>query len=450
MKTKVQKLLLLTLVVFIFSTPLYSKDFQIDINEKTTLINLPFWEKFEDDFLIYYIVCAIKNNHKAKSAIYKSEELRQEMKMTLARQFPTLSVASNYLGVNIPSLDNFQLDKNGFILPFQFRYEADLLLKNKDKTKSKNKLYKAQKQDENTAYIVLASDVATAYINILKFDKTIELQEKLIKNKEDIFLRTKNQFKQGIVSKSEQNDKFKELISAQEELEELKKQRKLAINNLKLLLGDTSECDDTIKRADFDKFANNINPPNEINASLIYSRPDVLSALYKLESAKINIKIAKKDFLPTFNINGFLAFDTFGAGNFFAWSSSFAALIAGATQDIFRGGEKIANLKYAKARYGELFELFLQANLTAMKEVNDSLYKAKCDFKIYNQELEKYQVEKNNLELEDKRFSQGTKSFIDLAQQSSKLIISKQSCTLIKAQKLIDMVSLYKSVGGAL
>ena len=135
MKTKVQKLLLLILVVFIFSTPLYCKDINVDINEKTALVNLPFWEKFEDDFLIYYIVCAIKNNHKAKSAIYKSEELRQEMKMTLARQFPTLSVASNYLGVNIPSLDNFQLDKNGFILPFQFRYEADLLLKNKDKKK---------------------------------------------------------------------------------------------------------------------------------------------------------------------------------------------------------------------------------------------------------------------------------------------------------------------------
>ena len=83
------------------------------------------------------------------------------MKSSFANELPSLNVAANYLGLKIPMLDNFAFKKNGFVLPFQFNYEADLLLKNRDKTKSKHKLHKAQKYDEKSAYIMLAGDVAT-------------------------------------------------------------------------------------------------------------------------------------------------------------------------------------------------------------------------------------------------------------------------------------------------
>jgi hypothetical protein len=43
-------------------------------NQKTSYINLPFWESFEDKHLTNYILLALKNNHSVKSAFYKSQQ----------------------------------------------------------------------------------------------------------------------------------------------------------------------------------------------------------------------------------------------------------------------------------------------------------------------------------------------------------------------------------------
>ena len=67
-----------------------------------------------------------------------------------------------------------------------------------------------------------------------------------------------------------------------------------------------------------------------------------MAAETKLERAKIDIRVARKEFLPTFNITGIWLFNTIAPGRFFSWESSLAAILAGATQDIFAGGKKIA------------------------------------------------------------------------------------------------------------
>lgn len=423
---------------------------QNDINKRIEYVNIAFWEQFEDEYLKNYILCAVKNNHEAKSTLYKSEQFRQEMKSSFANELPSLNVAANYLGLKIPMLDNFAFKKNGFVLPFQFNYEADLLLKNRDKTKSKHKLHKAQKYDEKSAYIMLAGDVATTYINILKFDKTISLQEKLVKNREEILKRTENKFYFGTISKTELNNGIKDYNTAYEELEELLKQRSLLLDNLALLIAQSAQNSSKLKRGDIDNFAKNLSIPLEISSDKIFTRPDVQSALYKLQSAKIDITVAKKDFFPTFNITGFYVFNTLGPGNFFSWRSTFAALIAGAAQDIFTGGKKIANLRLKKARYDELFENFLQTDLNAIKEVNDALYQTRHDIKIYNEAKNIYIIHKNNFELEEKRFTQGTVDFISLLEENIDFIDSNQNLLEKKAQKFVDVVSLYKAAGGNL
>ena len=134
-----------------------------------------------------------------------------------------------------------------------------------------------------------------------------------------------------------------------------------------------------IMKENLDEFEYIGSIPEIINSDLIYERPDIKEIEEKLKSAKIDIRVAKKEFLPSFNITGFLAFDTAGGGNFFSWDSSFAYLVAGLTQDILKGGEKIANLRIKKARFMELLEEYKQKDLNAIKEINNSLNLIKQD-----------------------------------------------------------------------
>ena len=130
--------------------------------EKSEL-NVEFFDRFNDENLSYYINKAIDNNHSAKQATLRVEQYRQQVKYSFGRELPTFGVSANYLGIKVPELDNYSLSKNAFILPFSVNYEADFLLKNRDKTKSQKKVYEVSKFNEKAIYLALLADVATVY-----------------------------------------------------------------------------------------------------------------------------------------------------------------------------------------------------------------------------------------------------------------------------------------------
>ena len=147
------KNLLLVLVLLVTSQSCFAVDFQE--------LNIGFFSSFNDEYLNCYIQDALNNNHDLKKAKHVVEQYRQQTKYSLGRELPSLSVSANYLGIKVPELDNFQLKDNAFILPFMASYEADLLLKNRDKTKSVKKSYEAAQFNEKAIYLALLSDVAT-------------------------------------------------------------------------------------------------------------------------------------------------------------------------------------------------------------------------------------------------------------------------------------------------
>ena len=162
------KKLLLIFVGFMFA----QSCFAVDIQE----LNIDFFKNFNDENLNCYIQQALDNNHDLKKAGHVVEQYRQQTKYSLGKELPSLSVSANYLGIKVPELDNFQLKDNAFILPFMASYEADFLLKNRDKTKAVKKSYEAAQFREKSVYLALLTDVATVYTNILQYDDLIEKQ----------------------------------------------------------------------------------------------------------------------------------------------------------------------------------------------------------------------------------------------------------------------------------
>jgi len=143
-----------------------------------------------------------------------------------------------------------------------------------------------------------------------------------------------------------------------------------------------------------------------------------------------------------------LAFDTGGMGNFFSWNSSFAYLIAGATQDIFKGGAKIANLKFKKEKFNELIENLKQTDLIAIKEINNALNIIRQD-KLSEKNLSKQVlIEKNIVSSSEKKLKQGTISKLDYLNDKNSLFQQEALFANAKATRLIDYFTLYKALGG--
>ena len=436
------KKLLLIFVGFMFA----QSCFAVDIQE----LNIDFFKNFNDENLNCYIQQALDNNHDLKKAGHVVEQYRQQTKYSLGKELPSLSVSANYLGIKVPELDNFQLKDNAFILPFMASYEADFLLKNRDKTKAVKKSYEAAQFREKSVYLVLLTDVATVYTNILQYDDLIEKQTEVLKNQQEILTRSNKKFERGVINSTELNNAKKMVETSKSNLEKLQKERETAMMQLAVLTGNSSSNIADMKVGDLDKFEYSGNIPEEISSDVIFARPDVKMAEANLEKAKIDVRVAKKEFFPRFNIVGVWAFNTIAPGTFFSWESSLAAILAGATQDIFKGGMKIANLKIQKAKYEELFEDYNQTNLDAVKEVNTALCIIKHDRKIEDNTKSELNYETANFQNAQKKLSRGVISDPEYLMEENKLINSQTNYTQAKTQRIVNYFTLYKAVGGQL
>ena len=439
--------LLSFIIMGILSLFVFNPCFAVDRKD----LNVEFFSRFNDDYLFQYVNEAIDNNHNVKQATIRVEEYRQGVKSQFANELPSFSVAASYLGIHSPKFNpNLSVSKNAFVLPFMVNYEADFLLKNRDKTKSVKKTYEMSKFDEQSAYLALLSDVATVYTNILEYDKLIEEQEKIVNNYNQILNDDNKKLARGVINTTELNNSKTNVEQANITLENLIKQREVLLMQFAVLIGRSADSANSIERGSIDNFEYNSVIPNEIVSDVIFSRPDVKRAEMALEKAKIDIRVARKEFLPRFNITGIWAFNTIAPGTFFSWESSLAALLAGATQDIFAGGRKIANLKFKKAKYEELFEQYRQTDLDAVKEVNTSLCIIKHDMEIEIKTKEKLLLETKNLNNADRMLNRGVISKTQHINSENMYMNRDMDLTKAKTRRLVNYYTLYKTVGGKL
>ena len=268
-------------------------------------VNFDWWKKQNDEHLEKYIVSAINNNYDIKTTALKIEQAQINVMATRAGQMPTISVGASPVLAKLPDTTKTM---GSFALPIMASWELDLFGKNWDKTKSSKKLLKSAESQAMASDIAIISAVGATYYNIVKLDKLIEIQKDLVKDRETIYNLMKLSNDEGIVSTSDLIQAEKSFVMAQNELLDYEKARNSALNALAVLIGDSPENKKEYARISADELNLNFDIPNEISSDIITSRPDYKSLEYQLESAGLDVRVAKKEFLPTINILGALAF----------------------------------------------------------------------------------------------------------------------------------------------
>lgn len=443
-------ILILCLTLPCFAVPWSNKPLpRINTDSKIGYVNINWWDNFSDPCLKCYIITAIEKNHDAKQASWKVEEYRQNVKMQFSKELPSLSVGVDYIGNHLP--DTIKGTKTSiFAVPFQASYEADIFLKNHDKTKSSRKTYEASKYQEESTYISLASDVATSYINLIKFDKQIQIQEKLVKIKKEELRREANKYKRGVTSIPKLNEYKQNYESAKSNLDEFIKSRDKTLNQLAVLIGESPDNAACLQRNSWDDFEYKTQIPTEISSEVVFARPDIKEAEANLEKSNIDVRVARKEFLPRINIFGLYTFSNVGSASFGSWNSTIAAIIAGATLDLFKGGYKVANLKANKAIYEQMFEAYRQADLNALQEVNNSLLIIKEDTKIDENTEKNLVTQIDNYQRAEESYQRGVISYSELLSDKEQLLDMEQNRVNSKTTRFVDYITLYKAVGGKL
>lgn len=407
-------------------------------------INFDWWKKQNDEHLEKYIVSAINNNLDIKTTALKVEQAGINVMATRSKLMPNVSIGASPALLKMPESTK---SEGTFALPILAFWELDLFGKNWDKTKSAKKLLKGIEFETQASNISIVSLVASTYYNIVKLDKLIEIQKDLVSDREKIYNLMKVSNEEGIVSTADLIQAEKSYSLAQNDLIDYEKTRNSALNALAVLIGDSPNNIAEYKRISIDKLGIDFNIPNSVSSEIIVNRPDYKSLEYQLQAAGLDVRAAKKEFLPTINILGALAFIATSSASSMNWDNALSLLAGSVNLPIFSGFARVANLKLNKNKYEQLVQQYQKTNLIAIQEINDSLYNYKSDKEKLDNNIKALNIQKKDYEYSNSKYKEGVISKLDLLQQKEALLYMEKVMVSSKTDCYLDKISLYKTSG---
>lgn len=423
------------------------KSKKVSDDYKYAYVNMDFWGQFNDDILNEYIDRAVKNNYDLKMASLNVKEYYENVKLQFSNELPKLTAGYSPNYIKMPGSSDADWM---FATPAIASYEADIFLKNRDKTKSVKKLYEASQFDERAAYISVASAVGTVYLNIVRLDKIVDLQKEIVELRKEIYDLMLKRNREGITSTADTVKANKALVAGETDLIEYQKQRDFLLHQLAVLIGESPANAEELTRTSYDKISFSGNIPSEISSDVIVQRPDYLKAEKMVEKAGIDVRVARKEFLPSFNIMGLALFNAANIGSSWTTKNMLASIGAAGMLPLFTGGSLTANLRLKKTEYERVLQNYYKTNLTAIQEVNDALVSVKKDTEKMERTQKQADLEKTDFMYNRDKFNQGVISKLDLIQFKENLLSIDKLVAQQNIECMVDYIGLYKAAGSKL
>lgn len=196
------------MLILIFVAPISeAKKTKEPVDYKKQYINIDWWGRYNDPILTENLYTVYSKNNDLKIASLRVKEGEKLVKISFANQLPQLSFdgglnrnlkSSNlqFGDMIIPSFKQSELQ-----LPLTMSYEVDVWGSNRYKTKAIEKQLAMIQQDEKATCIALSSAFSAEYFNLIRVDKLIETQQKIVDIQKKIAQKTQKNMKMGYVQK---------------------------------------------------------------------------------------------------------------------------------------------------------------------------------------------------------------------------------------------------------
>ena len=441
------KKFIIILVLILSVTPAIAKE-QVD---RFSYMNMDWWKKYNDEILISHLNTLYTNNHNLKIAALKTKQAEENVRLAGANQLPQVGFSGEFTREMRGGQTQFgdlvipTYSQNHFLLPLNASYEIDIWGENYLNRKSAKKQKEIAIQEERAAYIYLTSGFASNYFNLIKADELEKISRDIIKLQSQIVEMTQKKYDVGLASINELLNEKQILVQNEEELNKLIEKIKVINNQLVNLLGLNS--DKEIEHISIDKLSYP-QAPEELSATIIQYRPDLIQSETYAQKAGIDVRVARREFLPKFILFGNIGFNAYRWNSIFNDRTFLSNIGIAPYWDIFSGGAKLARYRINKYEYKKAAEGYQQTMLNSIQEVNNALASAKTTKANLLKSEEDFDIETQKHTLAAKQFNIGDASKLDEMKSSLNLLVAKQRHTSSKIDDAISSLSLYNAVGG--
>jgi multidrug efflux system outer membrane protein len=328
-------------------------------------------------------------------------------------------------------------------------YELDFFGRIRSLNQAALEQYLGTEQTRRSAQITLIAEVASAYLTLAADQAILKVTQDtltaqgasndLIKRSLDAGVTTALALRQSDIT----------VETARANLSAYTRQLAQDRNALALLIG-TDLPDDLQVAADLDATVQPPELPAGLPSEVLTRRPDVLAAEYQLKAANADIGAARAAFFPSVSLTGSYGFASAELSGLFKHSSEAWTFAPQISVPIFAGGANRANLDLARIQKNIFIAQYEKAIQSAFREVDDALAaRGTLDEQLKSQHA-LVDASSQAYRLADIRFKGGVDSFLTVLDAQRSLYSAQQGLITLELQRLQNMATLYKALGGGL
>ena len=423
------------------------------VSEGESIVNLPWWELFEDPRLEALIRTALENNQDIAIAASRIEEFRAILGVTRADQFPTVDIigaagrqspSSNAFPGNLPGLGGSEIDR--YSVSADVFFEVDLFGRLRRATEAARGELLAAEENRRSVTISLIASVASTYMTLRDLDAQLDISRRTEAARTDSLAIIQARFDEGTVPLIDVNQAEIQLAIAQATVAAAERAVTQTENLLSTLLG--MNPGPIVRGPSLRDQAFPPGVPAGLPSELLTRRPDVLAAEAALAAQTARIGVAEAARWPSLSLTGALGIESQELSTLSDSDSGFWTAGAGILAPVFNSGRNRSRVEIERARTRQALERYEQTAQRAFREVEDALVAVRTYRDEFEARAFQVRAARSAAMLSRARYNGGVTSYLEVLDTERTLF----NAELAESQSLRlyfnSIIELYKALGG--
>lgn len=431
-------------------------------NDTTNTGTIKWRNFFKDNYLANLIDTALKNNQQLAITLQEIEITRNEIRMKQGNLLPKVEAGG---GIGIEKVGRYTSQGAGdasteikagkevpdwlpdYRIAANASWEVDIWKKLRNSKQAAVNRYLSTIEGRNFVITNLIAEIANSYYELLALDNQLAIVRQTITLQTNALDIVKVQ-KQAAAATELAVKKFEAEVFSSQSLEyDILQKITEKENTINYLLGRYSQ---PIKR-DATGFMNQL--PAQVTAGvpsqLLKNRPDIKQAELEMAAAKLDVKVARAEFYPSFNISGAIGFQAFNPAYLVKFPESLLFSLAGDLAGPLINKNAIKAEYYtANARQVQAIYNYERSILNAYMEVSTEFSNMKNLEKIYDFKEKQVNTLTTSVDISNDLFKSARADYLEVLLTQRDALESKLELIETRLHQFNAVTNIYRSLGG--
>ena len=439
------------------------KDYTVTTNiDSASIVNIKWNQFFTDKQLISLIDTALKNNLDVLTTLQEIEIAKNKIKFTNGKFLPSITGGTSlsvekvgrYTSQGAGDASTDIIPGNGVpdLLPnlsfgFQASWEADIWGKLKSTQKATALRYLSSEEGKKLVITNLIAEISNSYYELVAQKNQLEVVKQAIALQQKQLEIVKVQLETGVVTSLAVKQFEAQLYNTQNTEYNILQNIVETENKINLFLGRYPQKINVDLNASSQKLPFLIE--SGIPSQLLNNRPDIKQAELELQASNFDVKAARAEFYPSFNMGATLGFSAFKPSYLLRTPESMMySLVNDITGPVVNKSAIKAAFNTANALQIEALYTYQKTIINGYMDVSNQLSNFQNLDKAYKLKNNETSTLKEAVEISTDLFKYGKATYLEVLTAQKDALAAQLELIDFKKQQLQSLANVYKALGG--